>query len=279
MATPKLPPYELPPLPKLDPATIKKIDQRDIKRFFRIEALLRSPEVWDLYQKAIKHTRRRKTCPPITNTDLWISLFGENRLKTIGKAHAPMRRLLWDTSLCERFHVEDGWAVLLGTHERYLRPQNISFRIGEGIVDLSIMHRSKDLSFKLEYLNEDQSRYLYLMIDSAEVSLSDLRALQDLVRKRQKTILFDAKLQAPHPIKDVTAWMLYLRSYDMHRYQGVSAENVGKNLHGAPGRRLTMTPTDRNKCENARRQALRACANVQKLIDSAVKGPWVPSLL
>jgi hypothetical protein len=190
-----------------------------------------------------------------------------------------MRRLLWDDSLRERFHVEDGWAVLLGSHHRYLRPQSISFRIGEGIVDLSILHRREDLSFKLEYLNEDQSRYLYLMIDSAEVSLSDLRALQDLLRKRQKTILSEAKLQAPHPVKDVTAWMLYLQSHDMHRYQGMSAENVGKNLYGAPGRRLTMTPKDRNKCENARRQVLRACANVQKLIDFAVKGPWFPSLL
>ena len=92
--TPKPYPYNIPAPPELDPEIARKLDRRDVLRFFQIEALLRSEVVWDLYRQAILKTRRRRTAPMVKSVELWSFLFGENRLKLRGEADALMRRLL-----------------------------------------------------------------------------------------------------------------------------------------------------------------------------------------
>ena len=265
-------PYKIPSPPKLSPETIKKLDRRDVLRFLHIEALLRSQIVWDLYQQATRRTIRRKTAPPARNVELWTFLYGKNRLSLRGERDAPMRRLLWDESLRDRFNVEDGWAVLLGSHHRYLHPQKPSFRIGEGMVDLSLLHRTPDLSFKLKYLEEEQSRYLYLMIDSAEVSSSDLTALKHLLRERQKAESPETRFQKAPPIKDARAWLNYLRCYDIRHCEGVSYGEVGKRVYEAPEGRSEKAGKKRRSIY---RQVKRDCKHVKELIRYAEKGPWL----
>lgn len=272
--TSNAPPYTLPSLPDLDSEAVKNLDRRAIQKFLRIEGLLRAKGTWALYERAVKRTCRKRSAPPVNSVELWEYLFGDGRLKLRGKRDAWIRRLLWDDSLQRQFDVEDGWAILLRSHHRYLLPQSIPFRIGEGIVDLSILHSSRDLSFELKYLEEKQSRYLYVMIDSVEVSSSDLRKLQDLLSKRQRDYSRETGLIPSLDMQDIQAWLRYLQCYDAHKYNGKSAAEVASHFYDAPtGRRLTDEA--RKKKSSARRQVVRACQNVAHLIESAIAGPWI----
>ena len=274
---PKPYPYSIPPAPELDPEIARKLDRHDVLRFFQIEGLLRSEVVWGHYHQATLRTRRRRTAPMVTNLELWLFLFGENRLMLRGGADAPMRRLLWDESLRERFNIDDGWAVLLGSHHRYLRPRKPVFRIGEGIVDLSLLHQSRHLEFRLEYLEERHSRNLYLMIDTNIVSSSDLAALKEVIRQRRKQLqISDTGRQKALTIKNPSAWLSYLRCYDFREREGLSRDEVGKRMHWAPGGRSVQARIGQ---ASARREVTRAVRNVKLLIAAAEKGPWVFSHL
>ncbi len=272
--TSSAPPYTLPPLPDLDSKDIKALDKRAVRKFLRIEGLLRAEVTWRLYESAVKQTCRKRSAPPVSSVGLWTFLFGDGRLNLRGEADAWIRRLLWDESLQKQFGIEDGWAVLLGSHHRYLQPEAVPFRIGEGIVDLSILHRSRDLSFKLKYLKQEQSRYAYVMIDSAEVSSSDLRQLQDLLRKRQQQYSKGMGLISSPDMHDIEAWLRYLRCYDAHTYNGQSAAEVASHLYDAPSG-LRLTNADRKRKRSSRRQVVRACQNVATLIETAVAGRWI----
>ena len=176
-----------------------------------------------------------------------------------------MVRLLWDNSLQNRFNIEDGWAVLLGSHHHLLTNRRPSFRIGEGIVNLTNFHQKTDLRFDLKFLDEKQSRYLYLMIDTAEVSSSDMKLLNGLLRKRQKRKPAENE---PHPIQDVHAWLNYLKCYDIRRLEGASFKSIGRQVFGSQKNSSTVL-----------HEAKRACDNVTKLIRNAEKGRWHLPLL
>lgn len=270
--TPKSYPYSIPPPPELHPEIARKLDRHDVLRFFQIEALLRSEVVWEHYRQATLRTRLRRTTPMVTTIELWSFLFGENKLKLRGEADAPIRRLLWDESLRDRFGIDDGWAVLIGSHHRYLHPRKPQFRMGNGIVDLSILHQSPPLEFRLKYLEEEQSRYLYLMIDSAEVTLSDLAVLKEVLLRRQQVEWRPAGVRKAPLIMDACAWLRYLRCYDLHNKEGLTVDEVGRRVLGAPARR---TAPAAKKRASARRAVNRAVKNVKALIDSAQRGPWV----
>ena len=177
-----------------------------------------------------------------------------------------------DNSLRDRFDVDDGWAVLLGSHHRYVRPCKPPFRIGKGVVDLSLLHQSPHLEFRLEYLEEQQSRYLYLMIDSAEVSSSDLAALKEVLRRRQHIGSSNAGRQKAPPITDACAWLCYLRCYDLRVRDGLSRNNVGQRVYGAPAGRSVQAVKKR---AFACRVVTRAVQKVKALIELCQKGPWV----
>jgi hypothetical protein len=149
-------PYKIPPLPNLEKVN-KSLNRRDLWNafeFFRIEALLRSKVVWKLYTEAVRLTRRETAPPTERNAQMFIFLYGDNLLKLSGEADAPMRRLLCDESIRDRFAIDDGWAVLLGSHHRLLFPSTSlsPMWMGDGILDLSAMVRSTDYTFKPEYL-------------------------------------------------------------------------------------------------------------------------------
>jgi hypothetical protein len=272
--TPKCYPFDLPSLPELDREKARLLDQRDMQRFFYIEALLRSEVVEDLHRQATLRTRRRGTAPSEKKLSLWMFLLVENRQKLRGEANAPMRRLLWDESLRERFAVDAGWAVLLGAHHRYLRPRKEPFNLGEGIVDLShLSQKHPDLLLRLkDYIDKSPSRHLCVMIDTAIVSSYDFRVLKEIVRQHQQQEFSDSEQQkAPH-ISDACAWLSYLHDYDLHVLKGLSLDQVGERTHGAP---KAGTAKARDKRDNARRVVKRAVKNVKGLIASAEKGPWI----
>jgi len=277
--TPKRSPFDLPSLPDLDHKKARLLDQRDMQRFFYVEALLRSEVVWKLYQEATLRARRRRTATSgkRMRVELANFLFIENRQKLKGEVNASMRRLLWDESLRERFAVDDGWAVLLGAHHRYLRPRKEPFNLGEGIVDLTLLYRAKPhLDFKLKYLENNPSRFLFLMIDSDIVSSFDLRTLKEILHGYQQQQLSDTGPQkAPHII-DACAWLSYLRDYDLHVRDGLSLNRVGKHTHGAP---IGRSGQAGKKRASARRKVTRAVRKVKDMIKSAQKGPWILSRL
>lgn len=261
-------PYNILSPPKLSPAIMKKLDRRDVLRFFYVEALLRSKTVGDLFQQAALRTRCKTTAPPGMSVRLWTFLFGQNRLKLRGEKDALMVRLLWDRSLQDRFKIEDGWAVLSGSHHYLLTDRRPHYRIGEGIVNLSDYHQKTDLRFELKFLDEKQSRYLYLMIDTAEVSSGDLKLLDAILHRRQKTKSAESGFFEPHPIQDVRAWLSYLECYDIRRLETISFAKIGERVFGSQKKRSSVL-----------HEAKRACDNVTKLIRNAKKGRWRLPLL
>ena len=270
--TPKRSPFDLPSLPELDYEKARLLAPLDMQRFFYIEALLRSEVVGDLYQQATLGTRRRRTAPSVKSVQLLNFLLDENRQKLRGEANAPMRRLLWDESLREQFAVDDGWAVLLGAHHRYLRPRKVPFHIGEGIVDLSLLYQANPhLEFRLKDLEKDP-RLLCVMINNAKVSSDDFKLLEGVLRQYQQREPSSTKQQKAPNITDACAWLSYLRDYDLHIREGLSLDEVGKRTHGAPKDRTVQA---RAKRASARRAVTRAVRKVKDLIKSAQKGPWI----
>ena len=282
-------PYDLPPLP--DPTLISETsDKRDrwnAWEFFRIEALLRSEAVWALYKQA---SRRRGTSDPkVRSVELWTFLYGQNRIKLRGEASAPIRRLLCDESLRTHFAIDDGWAVLLGSHHRYLRFNRdvalAPFEIHEGIIDLSALHRTPDLSFNLKYLEEEQSRYLYLRIDTGIAPSAIRKALEPFLRDRHKAVTVETPTLDPStgvcsisfdprhdpPIIKPRAWLKYFQCYDHRRCDGPSYGEIGKRVYGkSPGSSIRAV----KKRRSIYHEVKRACANVEKLIHVAQKQCW-----
>jgi hypothetical protein len=197
-------PYDIPPPPKPDQLS-KSFTTRDLwnaLEFFRIEALLRSPSVWALYRRASQRVSRRTGdgCPEPKNKQQWIAWYGENRVQKRGKECAHVRKLLWDETLRDHLSVADGWAILLGSHVRHLKldlapnefmlsdPNDLkrsSFRISEGIVDLSALAREHKYSPSLEELQKKPDRFLYLKIDTAIAPTAHIKNLSDLLKKRR----------------------------------------------------------------------------------------------
>jgi hypothetical protein len=185
-----------------------------------------------------------------------------------------MRRLLWDSSLRDQFHVKAGWAVLRGWHHRYLKHEPVQFCIGDGIVDLAMAHQSGHV-FRVEYLTEERSNRLYLMVDPLEVSLADLMALKDVIRERRNALAGSARPRPAPNIADLDAWLSYLRCYDS-RQQGATYGQISRIVLGGPVR---QTAAAVRKRKSLHRQVTRACQRVTDLIRWAEQGPWIFSRL
>ncbi len=278
---PKPCPYDLPPAPQLGPESLKKLDPWNALKFFHVEALLRSEAVWDLYRKASR--RKGNSDPQVRSLELWLFLFGGDKpkLKLRGKASAAMRRLLGDGTLRYRFSVDDGWAVLLGSHHRFLTsclcaPSPL-FWISEGILDLAALHRSPDLYFDLKYLQEEQSRYLYLRIDGAVAPYGNIGALEPVLRKRYEALSLPVEKPTidprtgvcthpfhprKHPrIKDAHTWLEYFQCYD-RRQSGLKPKEIAERVY----------PNDINALDKAKLGIRR----VGKLIQAAEQNDWPP---
>ncbi len=97
-------PYEIPKIENFDPKSQGQLDPWDILEFLRVEALLRSPKVHQLY----------KASPPTVWTeDDEFRLSKEDALK-----------LIWEDSLRDAYDVGNGWLTLRGFHHRLLLPRH-----------------------------------------------------------------------------------------------------------------------------------------------------------
>ena len=284
-------PYALTPLPNptLISEASNKRDRWNAWEFFRIEALLRSGTVWKLYKRASQG--KSNASPKVRSVEMWTFLYSKNRLKLRGEGSAPMRRLLCNESLRKHFAVDDGWAVLWGSHHRYLRltidVALAPFEIAEGIIDLSVLHRTPALSFELKNLEEDQSRYLYLRMDSGYDPSAICKALKPLLRERhaaitvpvEKPILdpgtsvcavsFDPRNDPP--ITNSRAWVKYFQCYDLRFCEELSYGEIGKRVYGDyPGRSAQAT----KKRNSVYHEVKRACTKIEKLIRIAETQSW-----
>ncbi len=293
-------PYDILPPPELDliSVTLNRRDLWDALEFFRIEALLRSKGVQDLYQRV----RRLKgdVVPQVKNVQQWIAWYGKGRVKLRGSASAVVRSLLWDETLRDRFIIGEGWAVLAGSHHRHLRlnlgrdvslisdpkdRKHLSSRISEGIVDLAALARVREYSsIKLqEFLREEQTRFLYVRIDNAFAPEANIKELRRLLQDRHKAVT--APVEKPtidpvtgeqsypyHPRKDppiteVRAWLKYLQCYDLRHRDGLTDDAIATKVYG------------NEESGGAEVKAKQAVRRFTLLIAAAEKNAWPPTNL
>lgn len=257
------PPYPLPPLP--DPASLElsKVDLWEAMEFFHVEALLRSPKIWEKFES-------------------WQNLSQDEKADSDNDV------------LSMEYGIENGWKVLEGTHHWYLRPHemielgshSVRFRFHSGVLNLS-----RYLRFKKEELNEafswekvgehifdDRPRYLWVRIDAAHAHSDILKELKAELEARLPSVQEAASSYAPRkvisgifpdfpyhaqrtpPIREAKAWLDYLRCYDLRQ--------AGKTF----GQVALAVYEDSEKRENAEK----ACDRVLKLIDYAERKHWPP---
>jgi hypothetical protein len=290
-----LPPYpfDISPPPKIGSKKLNRRDLWDAFEFFRIEALLRSEVVWKLYRQGTLRTKRIREAPPVWNVELWHFLYGQNRLKLKGKTDAHMRRLLHDESLRDRFAVHDGWAVLLGSHHRYLTRDpdrseytHYPFWISDGILDLSLLMwaRISSLRVQLKDIKAKQSRYSYVRIDNAFAPEANIKALRPVLQHRHKAVTFTlAKLhidprtgahsypshpKKDPPITDVSAWLKYFVCYDLSHHGGRTPEEIATQVYGNEESQGEVTTVNQ------------AVSRVRRLIAAALdSNTWPPTSL
>lgn len=295
-------PYDIPPPPKPDQVS-KALNRRDLwdaLNFFRIEALLRSQLVWNLYRQARGRASRRKGdgVPEPKNAQQWVAWYGQNKVKLRGNACAKVRPLLRDKTLYDRFAVVDGWAILLGSHHRYLKldlgpgvsvtpdPNDLkrsSFWISEGIVDLCAVARTHNWSVPLEELQKEQERFLYLKIDASVPPTANVEQLRTLLKKHHvaATVTVERPTIDPvtgeetfpfHPrkypsITDVRAWLKYFQCYDLQYHHSQTIDVIATKVYGSKESDSSVDVVNK------------AVSRVTKLIAAAEKNTWPPTNL
>lgn len=198
-----------------------------------------------------------------------------------------------DDTFRERFAINDGWAVLLGSHHRLLIPKDTksSIWISDGILDLSALAQTTSYVLNPEYLQSSQSRFLFVRIDRAYLHYTISKGLEPYLGKHEPTELsapafdkttgicmFPYDPQKDPPVNDPGAWLKYFQCYDLR-------ERPGKLLsHGDVGRLVYGAPAGRSERSVKKRQSLydhvkRACTKVKRLMHCAVEGPWPPTRL
>jgi hypothetical protein len=283
----KSPPYGIPSPPEPDTKSLRRRELWNALEFFRIEGLLRAPQLWDLYKAAVISTRRKHRMPRPMNVQQWTAWHGTNTVKLLGEACANVRRLLWDNSLILKFAVVDGWAILLGSHHRYLKQRIMgevlydtkappSAFISEGIIDLSI-------SGQCEYTDLYHARrYLFLRIDNSvppEANIKELRTVLNRFHFKnlpidqptidrityEQTVPFHPRKNPP--IKDICAWLRYMRCYDLWNFKGQTYEQIATEVYGDDD---SFGDVDTVK---------KSISRVARLITAAKENRWPPANL
>jgi len=291
-------PYRLPsvPHPDLIPENLGHGDLWNAFEFFRIEFLLRSPKVWTLYRKAEKRTAKKRPARIKTVRDFIRWQYVPRR----GPQSKTLWRLLKDTTLQEQFRVADGWAVIGGSHIRYLKLNSYlernsipgsfetfiqKFQTPEGIVNLSRVVRSRqfkllrrdDPEILMKELSGETNSALYLRIDRTidqEIAVRGLRRMFGEKHAPQvpkvNALAYDPKtrettiLSDPDgnpPITDLRAWLNYLLCYDLSR-SGRRLRDIGIMVYGPVG-----------PLKVKRELAKKAVTRVKRFIVAAERGP------
>jgi hypothetical protein len=227
--------------PEVDEKTLSNISLWDALEFFRIEALLRSEVVQSLYKKNA----------------------------TGG-------------TLNDRYGIT--WDVLDGDHHALLRS---STREKAGIVDLSKWERIPTGSALqvISPIRDDPSRFLRLQLDCAVPPTTMIKALWPLLVERHRRVKVDLENDGPvlglrnprkrPPIRDVAAWLTYLKCYDLRQCSGLTFGKIAQQVFGPTvGRGAPAAKTKRTRYD----QAERGYKAVKLLIRRAAANQWPPDL-
>lgn len=280
-------PYDIPPAPKLDSKTLKNLDLWNALEFFRVEALLRSPSVWTLYQRTIR--RKGKVVCPVEREERWQVLSSQVYKQNMPASTA--RRLLADETLRSHLFIDDGWLVLWGAHHRYVTdpslnpPQPSPFDISEGVLDLSALEQECKLDWGTlrTNLQTKQNLNLYLKINCSVAPEANLQVLRSLLQNKHKVLTI--KIGKPNidpstgihtfpfhprknpPIKDYLAWWNYFQCYDLQHCKGLTYEAIGSRVYG------------NDEVGDTALHAQKAVYRVTRLIAAAEVNTWPPNNL
>ncbi len=269
-------PYTIPPLPTFFPQALSHHGSWNALEFFRIEALLRSKKVMEVYRRTYKkYTKTNRTID---------ALFLD-------------------------FAVMDGWNVLNGSHHKLISIEPIGihhlfYTPDCGIRDLRwvIAGRPKTIFEPNDYLvhwlkgSNDKflaERYLTLRIDTAHPPDRILKALKIELERRHKTeknvsiskpevkIMYQRNAEGrklknygfsirgcyhptkKSPIRKIQTWLDYFTCYDLRHCQNLTFGDIAKKVYPPGG------PKNRDRAEIAFRR-------IVKLIKAAETNHWPP---
>jgi hypothetical protein len=259
-------PYQIPPLEYLKESNPNKLDPWEVQEFFRIESLLRSSEVIQLY---------KKTYSPAE------------------KGHA-----LTD-SLYIKYRVVPGWLVLRGYHHSLMREyprgkdsETQPFR-RSGLTDLRTSHKrnsttpdggEKSWQYLKSSILSNDPRFIYLRIDASYPTKIIMEALRKRIKQQKNEIeetpddseWFRNQYKEPRPGTsfshiqrrsktvykfDVPAWIDYFTCYDLRHFEAKTFGVIARKVYGSS-----------NKRDNAEK----AHDRVKELIKYAESNNWPP---
>lgn len=233
-------PYKIPSLEYLKNQELKDTSSADAWEFLRIEALLRSKSLRDLY----------------------VDTFGPEAKKN------PMDILIEQGIL-------DRWDILNGSHHVLVLQSHRSVEeqitgqphLNWGIEDLQIalLQESEGNHQTLmeglqEQMKDKNSPFLWLQIDTRYPINTVLEKLEKLIKAKQE--LHHTPINKRSKPYSVDTWIDYFKCYDLRYCQGLPFGEIGEQVYGTKtkGREI---PTQ-------------ACHRVQILIRHAESDDWPP---
>jgi len=181
-----------------------KLNPLQVEEFFRIEALLRSMEMMDLYRKHKAEADREVLA----------------YRKAKGYVSFVMGNLLW-----KRFDIPDGWTILAGAHHRLILKEWLI--VPSGITDLREFRpdlREKDPKAWIDHLLDNPSRFLLLALDLSQPAKALLNRLYPILIKRHM------KTKKPRQY-DVQVWANYFKCYDLHVDQELTYRDIAAEVY------------------------------------------------
>jgi len=195
-------PYPVPGLSPLEPETVKHVNPWAVLEFLRIEALLRSKTVMELY-----------------------------------RSEGP--RLESGVKLMLRYRVN--WSVLEGSHHRYLDAPSSSLETAAPGIWLLSLNNLMWLAGALSNLAEKESsdlqelfehwvgsEMLWLCIDGSLPPDLVIKALRPILARQSKA----TRESSWEPTQvDFLAWLDHFRCYDLRFREGYSYEDIGQMVY------------------------------------------------
>lgn len=203
-------PYSILPVRRPSPEIANQLNPSNVQEFFRIELLLRSERVMEIYRN-----------------------LGDTFEGTI--------------ELINRYGL--GWHALRGKHHRLLLPKTrrhvpVYIQTYEDIAKspksfLSTMRALCEPEVETidrESLDGVRRNFLCLIQASPDIPVDDILAqLRPILVQRQKP--------SRQPYKfNLTTWLDYLRCYDLHISEGRSCGEIGKIVYGKQGSSRRFSP-------------------------------------
>lgn len=237
-------PYHIPSIEHLKDKELKDPSSNDVWEFFRIEALLRSKGLIDLYQET----------------------FGPGAKKDYRE-------------IIKEYGILDRWEILKGSHHSLVLKfyRDVEEQVtGQpylkwGIHDLQIdllqeseaNHQALMESLR-EQMKEKNSPFLWLEIDSRYPPTTILNKLKQMLKAKKEGYsprLADSPPELLIKRLNLITWIDYFRCYDLRRCEQKTFGEIAMKVYGAP-----------NKYEVAEH----AYKRVIKLIEYAESNNWPP---